>query len=98
MVLYMETLLTDLAHKLVSDLEAPTECIIEISGEAYLLTVKLDKYEGKSYRDRDWLVTNYINNNRTMNDIATSCGVTPATINQWLVRFEIPTRGRGRRS
>jgi len=72
--------------------------LVTVNDETYRLVVSMDKYEGKSYRSRDWLVTNYVNKNRTMLDIGTSCGVTAATINQWLNRYEIPTRSRGRRS
>ena len=70
---------------------------IEHDGEQYILQISLKPFEGKWYRNREWLVDNYINKNRTMADIAEKANVTPATINQWLVKHEIPTRGRGRR-
>lgn len=50
------------------------------------------------YRDRNWLETEYLNNNRTMHSIATECGVSSMTIQNWLDRHSIPTRPRGRRS
>jgi uncharacterized protein YerC len=92
----------NLAHDIAAALQEQTldnfTTLVNLGDETYRVVLSMDKYEGKSYRDRTWLVANYINNNRTMLDIATSCGVTAATINQWLVRFEIPTRGRGRRA
>ena len=50
------------------------------------------------YRDRNWLEIEYLNKNRTMSSIATECGVSSMTIQNWLDRHSIPTRPRGRRS
>jgi len=47
------------------------------------------KYESKKYRDRDWLKEEHIENNRTMTDIASECGVSYHTISNWLDRFGI---------
>lgn len=69
----------------------------EYEGKEYILQISVTKFENKLYRNREWLVENYINKNRTMADIADKANVTPATINQWLVKHEIPTRSRGRR-
>jgi len=49
------------------------------------------------YQDAQWLWSEYIDNDRTMAEIARQFGVTPMTINQWLKNHMIPTRPRGRR-
>tara|TARA_Y100000004_G_scaffold167315_1_gene199789 strand:- start:297 stop:605 length:309 start_codon:yes stop_codon:yes gene_type:complete len=50
------------------------------------------------YQDRDWLLAEYSDNDRTMADIAQQFDVTPMTIYAWLRKHSIPTRGRGRKS
>ena len=57
----------------------------------------IDNTKPKRYRDPIWLEDEYIKGNRTMADIASEFGITPAAINQWLVKHDIPTRGRGHR-
>ena len=49
-----------------------------------------------AYKDKKWLTKAYVKEGRTMSDIATSCGVTAMTIHNWLRRFNIETRRRGR--
>lgn len=51
----------------------------------------------RKYKDRTWLVKAYIEEGRTMQDIADEFNVSPMTIYTWLGRFDIPTRQRGRR-
>ena len=51
----------------------------------------------KEYRNEDWLRNAYINEGRSMADIAAEQGVTPMAVRDWLIRHEIPTRARGRR-
>jgi len=70
---------------------------VELEGQEYIVEVSVKPFENKWYRNKAWLIDNYINKNRTMADIAEKANVTPATINQWLVKHEIPTRSRGRR-
>jgi len=54
--------------------------------------------QGAPYRDREWLANIYHTENKTLKEIADLCGVSPMTINQWLVKHGIPSRSRGRRS
>ena len=49
----------------------------------------------KLYRERSWLVEEYVTNARTLVDISTQCQVSHMTIHQWLDKHEIPTRPRG---
>lgn len=72
--------------------------VIDFKGDSYILKATLTPFiEGKPYQDRDWLVEQYTKKEMTMAELATLCGCTAATINQWLVRYQIPTRSRGRR-
>ncbi len=48
------------------------------------------------YRDEKWLRNAYLTKNLTMSSIAAACGVSPMTIQNWLDRYGIPTRPRGR--
>lgn len=48
------------------------------------------------YRDEIWLRNAYLTKNLTMSSIAAACGVSPMTIQNWLDRYGIPTRPRGR--
>ncbi|RLI46751.1 hypothetical protein DRO61_08855 [Candidatus Bathyarchaeota archaeon] len=48
------------------------------------------------YKDAVWLKNAYLHKKQTMNSIASSCGVSPMTIQNWLDRHQIPTRPRGR--
>jgi hypothetical protein len=50
------------------------------------------------YQDRQWLLTEYADKNRTMADIAQQFNVTPMTIYAWLKKHSVPTRSRGRRT
>lgn len=64
----------------------------------YSIQVKVKKINlEKNYKNRDWLVKAYIDESRTMQDIADEYDVSPMTIYTWLKRFDIPTRSRGRR-
>tara|TARA_B100000131_G_C17928461_1_gene537300 strand:+ start:506 stop:805 length:300 start_codon:yes stop_codon:yes gene_type:complete len=56
--------------------------------------VLIDKTKPKHYRDPVWLRDNYLSG-RTMADIAQEFGITPAAVNQWLNKHNIPTRSRG---
>ena len=49
-----------------------------------------------NYRNETWLRNAYLTKNLTMSSIAAACGVTPMTIQNWLDRYGIPTRPRGR--
>jgi transposase-like protein len=52
----------------------------------------------EDYRFATWLHQEYVVKRRSMESIAKEQGVTPTTINNWLKRFDIRTRGRGVRS
>lgn len=49
-----------------------------------------------NYRNETWLRNAYLTKNLTMSSIAAACGVSPMTIQNWLDRYGIPTRPRGR--
>ena len=49
-----------------------------------------------AYREKKWLVTEYVKGKRSMQSIATQCGVSPMTIWLWLDKHSIPKRSRGR--
>lgn len=46
------------------------------------------------YKHRDWLVQQYVLQNRTVEDIASECGVTPGTVSHSMKAFGIPARDR----
>ena len=49
----------------------------------------------KMYRDENWLREQYVENGRTMVDIANEFGITAMSIQNWLDKYSIPTRPRG---
>lgn len=50
------------------------------------------------YRDPHWLREHYVDKGYSMAAIAVMCSVTPMTIQNWLRRHDIETRGRGYRA
>ena len=46
----------------------------------------------KPYTHKEWLMTQYVENERSMADIGEECGVSAATILKWLRRHELKTR------
>tara|TARA_R100001443_G_scaffold2193_1_gene7428 strand:- start:24347 stop:24721 length:375 start_codon:yes stop_codon:yes gene_type:complete len=68
------------------------------NGENYVATVKVRQELDPLYRSEIWLNAEYIEKERSMADIAEQFGITPAAINQWLVKHNIPTRERGRKN
>lgn len=50
---------------------------------------------GQMYREKEWLQTEYLDEGRSMSDIARECDTSAMTIHHWLRRHEIPTRKRG---
>ncbi len=48
------------------------------------------------YRKKDYLVTEYIENHRSCQDIGDENGVSAMSIHNWLRKHDIPTRPRGR--
>jgi len=59
--------------------------------------ILIDKTKPKHYRDPKWLYDEYVVGDRTMADIGMEFGISAAAVNQWLNKFDIPTRGRGHR-
>tara|TARA_R100001082_G_scaffold107106_1_gene80641 strand:- start:2158 stop:2448 length:291 start_codon:yes stop_codon:yes gene_type:complete len=51
----------------------------------------------KEYRDEQWLRNAYLVEGRSMADIASEQGITPMAVRDWLLKFGIETRARGRR-
>jgi hypothetical protein len=66
------------------------------NGENYVVSIKVRQELDPLYRDEIWLNKEYIDRERSMADIADQFGITPAAINQWLNKHDIPTRSRGR--
>ena len=50
------------------------------------------------HRDPDWLREKYIDEDKTLQEVADMCGVSPMTIRDWLQRHKIPVRPRGTRT
>ena len=55
----------------------------------------IDKTKPKHYRDPIWLRSAYLDECRSMADIAMEFDITPAAVNQWLNKHDIETRRRG---
>tara|TARA_R100001086_G_scaffold63917_4_gene29668 strand:- start:801 stop:1091 length:291 start_codon:yes stop_codon:yes gene_type:complete len=51
----------------------------------------------KEYRSEEWLRNAYLVEGRSMADIASEQGITPMAVRDWLLKFGIETRDRGRR-
>lgn len=51
----------------------------------------------KKYRDPEWLRTEYVDNNKTMSEIALMCNTTAMTIHHWVKRHGIEARSGGTR-
>lgn len=67
------------------------------SDERYtVLCTLVDNSKPRHYRDAVWLREAYVEERRSMQNIASEFGITPAAINQWLNKHDIPTRSRGR--
>jgi transposase-like protein len=52
--------------------------------------------DSQRYYDGDWLEEQYVNQGRTVPEIAAECGVSRATIRKWMDRHDISTTGRGK--
>ena len=70
---------------------------VQFEDHWYRLECGVVASRSKAYRDREWLVEAYHGQGQTLKQIGETCGVSPMTINQWLVRHGIPSRPRGRR-
>lgn len=47
----------------------------------------------KKFHDKEWLREQYLDNNRSMRDIAQECGVSPSGVKKWIDKFDIESRG-----
>ena len=65
--------------------------------ETFVASISIRQELDPLYRDPSWLMTEYVEKERTMAEIADQFGITPTAVNQWLLKHEIPTRSRGRR-
>ena len=70
---------------------------IVVDGEWYVLSIG-GNVSHRPYRKKEWLNTYYHDKELTLQQIGDMCGVSPMTINQWLVKHGIESRPRGRRS
>lgn len=71
--------------------------VVSDCGEYQMVLRPVPFVSGKKYRDKEWLVEQYINKQMTMQEIGDMFAVSPMTIYTWLNKHDIPTRGRGRR-
>ncbi len=70
----------------------------EIDGRTIVASIKITEIpKEKLYRNRDWLYNEYVNEGKTLKEIASMFNITPMSIHQWLVKLGIPSRPRGRR-
>ena len=70
------------------------EAIAEDTHYTVLITL-IDKTKPKHYRDPIWLRSAYLDEGRSMADIAMEFDITPAAVNQWLNKHNIESRKRG---
>lgn len=69
------------------------------NGDSYTLEISVAKIPNKPlYQERTWLTKEYVDKQRTMQEIADQFGVTPMSIHGWVRKFDIPSRPRGRRT
>jgi len=52
--------------------------------------------EKETYRNKDWLKKQYHDEKRSALSIAVECGISKATVLNWLAKFKIKKRRRGR--
>jgi len=70
----------------------------EIDGRTVVASIKITEIpKEKLYRNHDWLYNEYVNEGKTLKEIASMFNITPMSIHQWLVKLGIPSRPRGRR-
>ena len=87
-------------HKQSYGIESNGDHVVQCAncGKRMFVTLNVRKArEETDYRDPVWLRREYVDNFRTMAEIAADFGVTPMTINSWLNKHDIPTRSRGHR-
>jgi hypothetical protein len=94
----MEDIVGDVVSTLRMMIENGVEGTATATNGQYTVNFTLiDKTKPKYYRDPKWLADAYLMQGRTMQDIATEFDISPAAVNQWLVKHDIPTRPRGQK-
>tara|TARA_Y100000746_G_C15446821_1_gene425351 strand:- start:1187 stop:1513 length:327 start_codon:yes stop_codon:yes gene_type:complete len=63
----------------------------------YKLNMASTRKKDRLYLREDWMRRKYLDEGKTMQEIADICGVSAMTIRNWLVEHNIHTRGRGQR-
>ena len=66
------------------------------SGDHFLYVNGAAEERPLLYRDPVWLQREYRGHRRPISDLAEACGVSYHTIRQWLARYKLTDRGRGR--
>jgi hypothetical protein len=78
--------------------EGKQQHVVDFDGVEYFIDIAYGpRLNDDGYRNKAWLKREYESRGRTMQEIATQCGVSPMTINLWLNKHGIETRRRGRR-
>lgn len=91
-----EQIVSEVTETVRSMLITGAEGLAVVDNDRYSINITLvDKTKAKDYRDPVWLADAYVQQNRTMADIATEFGITPMAVNHWLLKHNIQTRPRG---
>jgi len=72
--------------------------VCECGNEMTLNLNRIIRRKLADYKDRDWLLKHYVEDEKSMAAIASMCAVSPMTIHNWLITHDIEKRPRGRRS
>lgn len=92
----MSEVISDVSETIRKMIELGVEGDAVASDSQYMVKFTLiDKTKPKRYRDPIWLRQEYVEAERSMADIGTEFGISPAAVNQWLNKHNIPTRTRG---
>ncbi len=95
----MEDVISDVSETIRKMIELGIEGDAIAKDPQYTVKITLiDNLKPKRYRDRVWLEDEYVVGGRSMADIGKEFGISAAAVNQWLNKFNIPTRQRPGRS
>lgn len=72
--------------------------LCECGNELKLDLSRFIRKKSADYKDKDWLLKRYVDEEMSMAEIASICAVSPMTIHNWLITHDIEKRSRGRRS
>lgn len=99
MVRYIRTYMTTVNVQRDVEINGMETYIIPHDGKELRVKIEVfDTSNEKSYQDKEWLVEAYLEQGRSMANIAQQFGVTPMTIQGWLRKHGIQTRSRGRKA